>query len=196
MICSLLQVFTLIECSVFTSKVHLLSPGSGEQGQRLVQEHRGMCVCLFVCLFVCHWDVVKAAWLVYLFLKSPRGSFWQKAPPEQAWIRVCFGWELRRSAYEETRGEEEMYEARGLRIWLCYVMCSSGRDKNNQKIRNKLCPQHSSKLIKNHWKYFHFNFFATIGPPCVFYVTGTTLVPIEISGKQPTLGWNTVNPLL
>lgn len=103
----------LTQCSVFTTKIQLLSPGSGEQGQMLLQEHEGMCVCvcvcacLFVCLFVCHWDVVKAAWLVCLFLKSPRGSFWQKAPPEQAWIRVCFGWELRRSAYEETRGEEE-----------------------------------------------------------------------------------------
>lgn len=63
-----------------------LSPG--EQGQMLFQERQ---VCVLVCLFVCHRDVVRAAWFVCLFLKSPRGHFWQKAPPEWAWIRVCFG---------------------------------------------------------------------------------------------------------
>lgn len=127
----------------------------------------GRRLCAFVCLFVCHRDVVRAAWFVCLFLKSPRGSFWQKAPPEQAWTRVCFGWELRRSAYEETRGEEEKCQARGLRIWLCYVMWSPGRDKNNQKIRNKLCPQHNSSLSKNCGKYFHFNFLPPLGLLCV-----------------------------
>ena len=84
------------------------------RGSRVRCHFRNMVyVCLFVCLFVCHRDVVKESWFVCLFLKSPRGSFWQKAPPEHAWTRVCFGWELRGSAYEETRGEEESVRPEG-----------------------------------------------------------------------------------
>lgn len=40
----------LTQCSVFTTKIQLLSPGSGEQGQMLLQEHEGMCVCVCVCV--------------------------------------------------------------------------------------------------------------------------------------------------
>lgn len=192
MICSLVQVFTLTQV-LFIAKVHLLPPGSGEQGQMPFQEHGGggVCVCARACLFVYLSLGCCESSLVCLFLKSPRGSFWQKAPPEQAWTRVCFGWKLRRSAYEETRGEEKC-QARGLRIWLCYVMWSSGRDKNKQKIRNKLCPPHDSNLSKSHWKYFHLNFLPLLCVLC----DGATLVLIEISGKLPTLGWSNVNPLL
>lgn len=43
----------LTQCSVFTTKIQLLSPGSGEQGQMLLQEHEGMCVCVCVCVLVC-----------------------------------------------------------------------------------------------------------------------------------------------
>lgn len=177
-ICSLFQVFTLTQ---------VLCVYRLESRVRCCFRNT-KCVCLFVCLFVCHRDVVRAAWFVCLFLKSPRGSFWQKVPSEQARTRVCFGWELRWSAYEETRGEEEKCQARGLRIWLSYVTWSSG--KNNQKSRNRFCPLHNSNLRKSHKKYFYFIFLPPLDLLC------SLRVPVEISGKLPTLGWSHVNRLL
>lgn len=124
MICSLLQVFTLTQVLCVYHKHTPPAPRLWTAGSDAISGTRGGGEGggVLACLSVCHRDVVRAAWFICLFLKSLRGSFWQKAPPEQAWTRVCFGWELRRSAYEETRGEEEKCQARGLRIWLCYVM--------------------------------------------------------------------------
>lgn len=146
-------------------------------------------------MFVCYWDVVRAACFACLFLKSPRGNFWQKAPPDQAWTRVCFGWELWQSAYVERRGEEEKCQARGLKICLCCVMRSSGREGQKQSENQKpalLTSQTSAKAIGNISIFIFCHHWAS----CVFYVTRATLVPTEISGKLLTLVWSRVNPLL
>lgn len=77
---------------------------------------------------------------------------------------------------------------------LCNVLIRQGQKQSeNQK---QALPTTQLKHQQKPLEIFSFQFFATVGPPCVFYVTGPTLIPIEISGKQPTLGWNTVNPLL
>lgn len=56
--------------------------------------------------------------------------------------------------------------------------------------------QTSAKAMGNISILFYFIFFCHRWASCVFYVTGAILVPTEISGKLPSLGWTHAKSLL
>lgn len=77
---------------------------------------------------------------------------------------------------------------------LCNVVIRLGQKQSeNQK---QALPKTQLKPQQKPWEIFPFYFFCHRWASCVFYVTGAILVPTEISGKLPSLGWTHVKRLL